>query len=232
MAVVAVLLAMVVAAAATGGDGGGEAGIDPPTASFVFETDGSDVNVTLYGGDALDGEAIYVESASEGTLGNVAGTDGSACATNLTRMRVDDGCLVTNATHDTLYVVWRSGGDRYILDRRYGDPTPTPVPTATPSPTPTLTPTETPRPGTPTDGVGNGTTTPGNGTVTPVNGTATPGDGPTETPTDGTPVGETPAGETPTRTPGGGTPTPADAATPSATPTATPTRTPPPTESA
>lgn len=227
MAVVAVLLAMVVAAAATGGGGGGgETGIDPPTASFVFETSGTDVNVTLYGGETLDGEAIYVESAVDGTLGNLAGTDDRACATNVTRMRVGDSCVIEDATRDTLYLVWRSGGDRYILDRRYGDPTPTPFPTPSPAATPTLTatPTESLVPGTSTPTVvpGNGAVPPdggaGNGTVTP-----TPGGDPTETQTSGTPP-ETRTAGTPTEAPRSGAPT--------ATPPPTPTRTPTSTESA
>lgn len=201
MAVVALLLGMVVAATATGG--GGDGGIDPPEASFVFERNGTGVDVTHYGGESLDGGEVYVAAGGE-TVGNFEGSDGQACAVNRSRVTRGDTCTVADVVTETLYVVWQSGGDRYILDRRAGDPTPTPTPSSTPTPSPT--PTEGPPDGTPT---------------------GTPPDG-------ATPTGTPPDGETPTDGPGtdDGTPTPTPTGTPTPTPapnggTSTPAPTPP-----
>lgn len=197
MAVVALLLGMVVAATATGG--GGDGGIDPPEASFVFERNGTGVDVTHYGGESIDGGDVYVAADGE-TVGNFDGSDGRACVVNRSRVTRGDTCTVAGVAAETLYVVWQSGGDRYILDRRAGDPTPTP----TPSPSPT--PTERPPDGTPTPTPPDGETPTG----TPPDGEP-PTDGPgtddgTPTPPDGTP---TPPAGTPTPTPDTGTATPA-----------------------
>lgn len=212
MVVAAVLLAMSVV---TSLGGGGPAEQERPRASFVFETNGTDVLVTHYGGDALNGSNVYVESASRGVLGSFAGTENGTCAASVTNVSEGTDCLVTSSIYEALYVVWRgpeeADADRLILDRRLGDPTPSPTPTATPTATPTPTITPTPAP-TPTPGTGtqtNETATPApNGTVAP-NGTTAP---------DGT---DTPGGPDRSDTPGG-TET-GGTATPSGTPTATPT---------
>ena len=211
MAVAALALATVVAASFAGG-----IGTDPPRASFVFETDGTDVIVTHYGGDDLDGEQIYVESAERGLLGNAAGTDGRACAENRTQLSQGTTCRVADAAYEQLYVVWQADDERAILDRRPADPTPTPTPTVTPAPTtvPTATPTETVVP--------NGTAAP-NGTVTPTgtvlpNATATPDGGTTVPPVDGT---GTPAANG-TATPGAGTATDDGTGAPTGTTAGTP----------
>lgn len=209
MAVVAVLLGTVVAANIVGDPGATE----DPRASFTFETDGSDVLVTHFGGDELDPAAVYVESGTRGRLGNFGGSGGMACARNHSQVEQGTTCRVANASFEQLYVVWQGEENRtLILARRGPDPTPTPTPTATATaaPTPTATGTATPgTPGTPTDTETSPTvtetpetatqtadeTTASNETGTP-DGTATPG---TATPADGT---ATPAG-TPTETPSG-----------------------------
>lgn len=211
MAVAAVALASVVAASFAGG-----VGTEPPRASFVFETDGTDVIATHYGGDDLDGKRIYVESAERGVLGNAAGTDGRACAENRTRLTQGTTCRLADAAHEQLYVVWQADGQRQILDRRPADPTPTPTPTVTP--TPTTTPIPTPN-GTVTP---NGTTTATPSGTTPANGTGTPASNGAATPI---PTNGTATATNGTGTPSGtteGTPTGTDDGTtaPTATPTA------------
>lgn len=203
MGVAAVLLASVVLASATGGDGGDTG---PPRASFVFETDGRDVLVSHFGGDELDPERVYVDTAS-GTLGNFAGTDGQGCATNRTKLTAGVTCRVANASWERLYVVWRGQGDeRRILARRYADETPTSTPTVTEPSAPTETATQTEPAG--------GTARP-DGTATPANGPGTRTDGTTPTgtrddsSTESTPTATATATATVTAT-GTPTPTPGD----------------------
>jgi hypothetical protein len=180
MALAALLLAMSLVASISGGP----TDPDRPRASFVFESDGTDVVVTHFGGDRLNGSHVSVESATRGSLGAFADTDGGACATPVGNVTRGSECRVPDAVYEQLYVVWNGpGDDRLVLDRRPADPTPSPTPTATPTPTqtPTATPTPTPTPTpTATPGAGtpgtptNGTAAPGNGTAAP-NGTLTPG---------------------------------------------------------
>jgi hypothetical protein len=153
MAVAAVVLGATLAASILRGDTGG-----PPDASLVFDADGEDVVITHFGGEAIDGDAVYVVSRSDGPLGNLAGSDGVACTENVSRMVEGDTCRVSDRASDRLLVVWRDGDERRVLARRGADPTPTSTmtpptatPTSTPSPTPTATttsvstgPTETP----------------------------------------------------------------------------------------
>ncbi|WP_135363341.1 hypothetical protein [Halosimplex halophilum] len=214
MALAAVLLAMSLVTSISGGP----AEPDRPRASFVFETDGTDVVVTHYGGDRLNGSHVHVESATRGRLGAFAGTD-SACATPVENVTRGSECRVPGAAYEPLYVVWDgSAGDRLILDRRPADPTPSPTPTATPSPTPTptATPTATPTP-TPTSTPDIGTPT--EGTTTP-NGTVTPGPNSTAGPTGTAAPNGTAA---PTGTDDGGAETPSGTATAAPTGADTPT---------
>lgn len=170
MAVAAVLLAVALASSV---GGGGET--DPrPEASFVFDRDGLAVVVTHFGGDAVDGDHLYVVSRSRGSLGNVAGTDGRACERNRSEMTRGDECRVADAVYDRLLVVWQRGEtERLVLARRGASATPTPTPTATPTPTPTptATPASTPTPtpdASPTTSAATPTpSTPGNATTPP-----------------------------------------------------------------
>ncbi|QLH80096.1 hypothetical protein [Halosimplex pelagicum] len=179
MALAAVLLAMSVVTSISGGP----TDPDRPRASFVFEADGTDVVVTHYGGDRLNGSHVSVESATRGSLGTFADAEDGTCATPVENVTRGSECRVPGAVYEQLYVVWNgSDGDRLVLDRRPADPTPSPTPTATPTPTPTPTPGAVTPPGTPP----NGTATPGNGTAAP-NGTLTPGLNGTAAP-EGTPA--------------------------------------------
>ena len=208
MVAAAVLLAMSVVASLSGA--GTERGPDRPRASFVFETDGTDVLVTHYGGEPLDGSNVSIESETRGMLGEFNGSDGTVCATPVSNVTHGATCRVPNAAYEGLYVVWNeTGGDRLILDRRPAADTPTATPTATPTVTPTstatLTPTATP--------AANGTATP---SETPVEGTATPTPPPNGTvPPNGTAVPNGTA--TPDGTSTGGTAIPTGTDTPTPT---------------
>lgn len=193
MAVVAVMLATVVAASISGGDGAPDPGGDHPHASFTFSTENSTVLVTHYGGDAMNGSRLYVESETRGRLGDFAGTNGRACAANVTRVEPGSTCRVPDAIYDRLYVVWEGPGNRTtIFARRLPDPTPSP--TSTPTPT-TTTPESSTGTSTGTDATPRETetktetSTPGSNTST-----QTPGNRTTTTPTPTTEAGGTATG--------------------------------------
>jgi hypothetical protein len=204
MGVTAVLLAVTVATPFVGDE------TTAPSASFVFEVEGEDVVIQHYGGDSIGGEYLYVLTRANGTLGNVAGTDGKACAEDVSTMERGDTCRIRDSAYTRVLVVWQRDGERHVLGLRPADPTPTPVPTPTPTRTPTPTPTGTPTP-TPTP-----TVTP---TPTTTSGGATPG-----TTTASTPE-TTVAGTTTEGTTTASTPTASSTGTPSPSATLTPTNT-------
>jgi hypothetical protein len=201
MAVAAVLLATVVAASF----GGGPPSSDP-RASFSFAVDNDTVLVSHFGGDAIEGANLAVESGERGRLGTFDGSDGTACETNVSRVRPGTVCRVPDGAHERLLVVWEGPTNRsLILARRSPDPTPTVTPTTRP---PTATSSS---PDTPATATGTATGTPTSaspGATGTATSTASPEPTPTETPTP-TPV-PTP---TPTATPEPNsvpTPTPAN----------------------
>jgi|GEM_PF-2542573 len=214
MAVAAVLLATVVASSLSGGDPSTD-----PRASFTFDVENDTVLVRHFGGDALDGSRLVVESGDHGRLGTFDGSDGMACETNRTRVRPGSVCRVPDAAYEQLYVVWEGPNNRsLILAQRAPDPTPTPRATTapdTPTSTPTGTPTDTPvgttgtaAPETPTPTVSPGDDEPDASTATAAP-TATPTPSPTPTPTavptptgTATPEPNAPVASTPTPTRG------------------------------
>jgi len=211
MAVAAVLLATVVASSLSGGDPATD-----PRASFTFDVEDDTVLVRHFGGDTLDGSALAVETGDGSRLGTFDGSDGMACAANVTRVRPGSVCRVPGAAYDRLYVVWEGPNNRsLILAERAPDPTPTPGPTTAPE-----TPTPTPAPTATTDGTPAGTPGPTTaGTPTP---TASPGDTPTATPAPTATQTRSPT-PTPTAVPTPtGTPTPEPNSIPGSTPTPTP----------
>jgi hypothetical protein len=184
MTVAAVLLATVVASSLGGGPPPGD-----PRTSFTFDAENDTVLVRHYGGDAIDGSALVVESGERGRLGTFDGSDGMACEHNVTTASVGSVCRVPNATHERLFVVWENRNNRsLILARRAPDPTPTLVPTtmsptATPSPTVAPGTTAEPTVATPTASPVAGTTTATASPVPTPTGTPTPSPAPVSTPT-------------------------------------------------
>ena len=201
MAVAAVLLATVVASSLSGGPPQGD-----PRASFAFDVENDTVLIEHYGGDTIDGADLAVESSERGRLGTFDGSDGVACESNVTRVRVGTVCRVPGGAYERLLVVWEGPDNRsLILARRGADPTPTPASTTRPptaTPTPTGTPTVTPAGTTQATPTASST---GTTTASPV---STPTETPTSTPSPtavptptGTPTAEPNSIPTPTPTP-------------------------------
>ncbi|WP_248896994.1 type IV pilin [Haloplanus halobius] len=121
---------------------------DEPRAMFSLNAEGTTVEISHTGGDAIDGTQLYVTSASRGSLGNYAGTDGQSCQRTLPEVDLGTDCHVPNAANETLYVIWRGSGRGTVLARWPGTGPVTPTATATPAPpampaTSTATPTAT-----------------------------------------------------------------------------------------
>jgi hypothetical protein len=91
----AVLLALSVVASLSGA--GTERGPDRPRPRFVFETNGTGVLVTHYGGGPLDGSNVSIESETHGVLGDFDGFDGIACVTPVSNVTRGATCRVSNA---------------------------------------------------------------------------------------------------------------------------------------
>jgi hypothetical protein len=220
MAVAAVLLATIVSSSLSGGNP-----VTDPRASFTFDAENDTVLVRHFGGDTLAGSALAVETGERGRLGTFDGSNGMACAANVTRVRAGSVCRVPEAAYERLYVVWEGADNRsLILAERDPDPTPTPGPTtapATATPTPTATPGETPAetPETTVTGTPTPTATPGETGTDAATATGAPTATPTASPTPTPTAVPTPTG-TPTPEPNS-VPTQTSTPTPSANATAT-----------